>query len=38
MTTNKSINYFDKLDKSYMRNNRVNLKAELQTDEKVIII
>jgi hypothetical protein len=38
MTTNKPINYFDKLDESYMRNNRVNLKAELLTDEKVIII
>jgi hypothetical protein len=38
MTTNKPINYVDKLDESYMRNNRVNLKAELLTDEKVIII
>jgi hypothetical protein len=38
MTTNKPINYFDKLDESYMRNNRVNLKAELLTDKKVIII
>ena len=38
MTTNKSINYFDELDKSYMRNNRVNLKAELQTDKTFVII
>jgi hypothetical protein len=38
MTTNKSINYFDELDKSYMRNNRVNLKAELHTNKKVVII
>ena len=38
MTTNKSINYFDELDKSYMRNNRVNLKAELQTDKTFVIL
>lgn len=38
MTTNKSINYFDELDKSYMRNNRVNLKAELQTDKTFELI
>jgi len=38
MTTNKSINYFDELDKSYMRNNRVNLKAELHTNKQVVII
>ncbi len=38
MTTNKSINYFDKLDKSYMHNIRVNLKAELHTNKKVVII
>jgi len=38
MTTNKSINYFDELDKSYMRNNRVNLKAELQIDKTFVII
>ena len=38
MTTNKSINYFDELDKSYMRNNRVNLKAELQSDKTFVII
>jgi Cdc6-like AAA superfamily ATPase len=38
MTTNKSINYFDELDKSYMRNNRINLKAELHTNKQVVII
>ena len=38
MTTNKSINYFDELDKSYMRNNRVNLKAELQSDKTFVIL
>ncbi len=38
MTTNKSINYFDELDKSYMRNNRVNLKAELLTDKTFVIL
>lgn len=38
MTTNKSINYFDELDKSYMRNNRVNLKAELQIDKTFVIL
>jgi hypothetical protein len=38
MTTNKPINYFDKLDESYMRNNRVNLKAELLTDKTFVIL
>ena len=38
MTTNKSINYFDELDKSYMRNNRVNLKSELHTDKTFVIL
>ena len=36
MTTNKPINYFDELDESYMRNNRINLKVELHRNKEVI--
>ena len=32
MTTNKSANYFDDLDISYMRKGRVNLKCEVKYD------
>jgi hypothetical protein len=32
MTTNKSANYFDELDISYMRKGRVNLKCEVKYD------